>query len=331
MFDAAHIVILLATHNGARFIEEQIRSIQTQTVSSWKLLVRDDASQDGTLHLLADLARGDERIHCVADNHGRLGTVGNFAELMRISHAEGADYTFFADQDDVWTSTKLAGQLTYLLNIESCYSPKTPILVYSDLEVVDERLNRIHRSFMSYQGLSHESHDPLRVLLTQNFVTGCATVINRALLDLAVPLPPGIIMHDWWLALCAAACGQLAYQPEPMVRYRQHSANEVGAEGFQRMMNPFSSSSANRLARSEDYVVGSIRHAALLSERIVARDVVCSREALSLLERYGHCGDQGRFRRFWTVCRLKLRRQGVLRQFLLYWRLLVSRCWVVRI
>jgi rhamnosyltransferase len=331
MFDAAHIVILLATHNGARFIEEQIRSIQKQTVSNWNLLIRDDASQDGTLELLADLARGDERIHLVANAHGRLGIVGNFAELMRIAHAEGTDYTFFADQDDVWTSNKLADQLTHLLKVESCHSQKTPILVYSDLEVVDERLNRIHPSFMSYQGLTHESHDPLRVLLTQNFVTGCATAINRSLLDLAVPLPTGIIMHDWWLALCAAACGQLAYDPEPMVRYRQHSANEVGAEGFRRMMNPLCGSSANRLTRSEYYVVGSIRHAALLSERVIARDVVCSTEALSLLESYGHCGDQSRFRRFWTVCRLKLRRQGVLRQLLLYWRLLVSPCRVVRI
>src|SRR5687767_8578521 len=119
MFDAAHIVILLATHNGARFIEEQIWSIQKQTVSNWKLLVRDDASQDGTLELLADLARGDERIHLVAKAHGRLGIVGNFAELMRIAHAEGADYTFFADQDDVWASNKLADQLTHLLKVRS--------------------------------------------------------------------------------------------------------------------------------------------------------------------------------------------------------------------
>ena len=255
---------------------------------------------------------------------GRFGIVGNFGELMRIAHAEGADYIFFSDQDDVWVSNKIADQLTYLMGIESRHGQKTPILVYSDLEVVSEHLERIHPSFMDYQGLTHESHDPLRVLLTQNFVTGCATAINRPLLELAIPLPSDVVMHDWWLALCTAACGRLAYLPHAMVRYRQHGANQLGAEGFLTMMNPFSDAAGCRLARSGYYVFGSIRQAALLCERIVSREVPCTVETLSLLKRFAACAQEGRLRRLWTVSQLGLRRQGVLRQLLLYWRLLVS-------
>ena len=318
------IVILLGTYNGARFVEEQIKSIQGQTVNNWNLLVRDDASDDGTVELIAGLAKDDERIQWVKNGQGRLGIVGNFGELMRIAHSEGADYIFLSDQDDVWTSTKIAEQFTYLRKMEECYGENTPILVYSDLEIVDEQLRRIHPSFMSYQGLTHESRDPLRVLLTQNFVTGCATAINRPLLNLAVPLPPNVIMHDWWLALCGAACGQLAYLPQALLRYRQHAANQLGAEGLLTMLNPLSDASSRRLSRSEYYVSGSIGHAAILSERIVSRGVPCPAEALSLLRRFAACGQQGRLRRLWTVFRLKLRRQGLSRQLLLYWRFLVS-------
>jgi rhamnosyltransferase len=323
-FDGLRIVILLGTYNGARFIVDQIKSIQGQSIRNWSLLIRDDGSDDETLDLIADMAKQDERIRSIKNGHERLGIVGNFGELLRIAHAEGANYILFSDQDDVWISNKIEEQLAALRRLEARYGEHTAILVYSDLEVVDEQLRRIHPSFMSYQGLSHESHDPLRVLLTQNFVTGCATAMNRPLLNLAVPLPTDVIMHDWWLALCAATCGQLAYLPKALVRYRQHGANQLGAEGLFTMLNPLSESSHRRLSRSEYYVSGSIRHAALLSERVVLRGVPSSAEALSLVRRFAACGRKGRFGRLWTLFQLRLRRQGVFRQLLLYWRFLVS-------
>ena len=324
MFESRKVFVLLATYNGAEFLSDQIQSIQGQTISNWTLLVRDDGSEDDTRGVLERLAAKDKRIRCIHDTHGRLGIIGNFGELMRIAHVEGADYIFFSDQDDVWVSNKIADQLTYLMGMESRHGQKTPILVHSDLEVVSEQLERIHPSFMGYQGLNHEFHDPIRVLLTQNFVTGCTIAINRSLLELATPLPADVIMHDWWLALCAAACGCLAYLPHALVRYRQHGANQIGAEGFLTMMNPLSDASGRRLGRSGYYVFGLIRHAALLSERIVSREVPCSVETLTLLKRFAACAQEGRLRRLWTVSHLGLRRQGVLRQLLLYWRLLVS-------
>ncbi len=324
MLDAVRIVILLGTYNGGRFVGEQIRSIQGQTVSNWILLIRDDSSQDGTMEVIADFSRRDKRIRCIGDRLGRLGVVGNFGELMRIAQAESPDYIFLSDQDDVWMPNKIAAQLTYLKEMESQHGLKTPILVYSDLEVVSEQLERIHPSFMCYQGLTHESRDPLRVLLTQNFVTGCATVINRPLLELATPLPADVIIHDWWFALCAAACGRIEYLPHALVRYRQHGANQIGAEGFFTMANPLSDASERRMGRSGYYVFGSIKQAVLLSERVVSRGVPCSPESLWLLKRYAACAQEGRLRRLWTVFQLRLRRQGLFRQLLLYWRLLVS-------
>lgn len=318
------ICVLMGTYNGARFVRDQLWSIQEQTLSDWTILVRDDGSQDGTLEILLDCAKTDKRIRCVHDSHGRLGTVGNFGELMRIAFEEGTDYVFFSDQDDVWASNKIADQLKYLTEMELRYGQMIPILAYSDLEVVSDELERIHPSFMTYQGLAHESRDPLRVLLTQNFVTGCATAINRPLMALAIPLPADVIMHDWWLALCAAACGQIGYLPNSTLRYRQHDSNQIGAQRFLAMMNPMSPRTRRRLNEGGRQLFRTFGQAALLSERIVSREVPCPEETLTLLKRFSACAQQGRLRRLWTVTQLRLRRQGVLRQLLLYWRLLVS-------
>jgi len=82
---------------------------------------------------------------------------------------------------------------------------------------------------MHYKGFHHVNDDPLRTLLVQNFVTGCSAAGNRALIELASPVPRIAQMHDYWYALCAATFGELAYLPRPTLNYRQHSANNLGA------------------------------------------------------------------------------------------------------
>jgi len=314
----------LATYNGAEFLSDQIQSIQEQTISNWTLLVRDDGSVDNTRDVLDKLAAKDKRIRCIHDTRGCLGAAKNFGELMRVACIKDAEIIFFSDQDDVWLSTKMVEQINALDNMEASYGRDTPILVYSDLEVVDRWLQPIHHSFMRYQGLTHEAQCPARVLLTQNFVTGCAAVINDSLLKLAVPLPDGVVMHDWWLALCAAACGQIGYLPNSTLRYRQHESNQIGAQRILAMMNPSSPRTRRWWKEGGRRLFKSIEQAGLLSERIVSREVPCSGETLSLLQRYAACAREGRLRRLWTVSQLGVRRQGPLRRLLLYWRLLVS-------
>jgi len=95
--------------------------------------------------------------------------------------------------------------------------------------VVDEDLAPLAPSFTRFSGLNPQSGGRFNRLLIENVVTGCATTINRALARLACPIPPAVIMHDWWLALIAAACGRLEYIAEATVLYRQHSQNCIGA------------------------------------------------------------------------------------------------------
>ena len=51
-----------------------------------------------------------------------------------------------------------------------------------------------------------------------------------SLADLVTPIPCGVIMHDWWIALVAAAFGNVAHLDHATVRYRQHTGNDTGAK-----------------------------------------------------------------------------------------------------
>lgn len=323
MFAAKKILILLATYNGEKYLSDQIQSIQRQTVSNWKLLVRDDGSQDKTRDILRKFAIKDKRIRYFYDEHGCLGTTRNFGLLLQAALTEGADAIFFCDQDDIWLHHKIARQLQSLQEMERQYPPGTPLLCYSDLEVVDENLHQIHPSFMRYEKLRHEAHNPLDVLSTQNFITGCASVINRTLLEFATPIPNEIILHDWWLAICAAACGRIGYIDEQLVQYRQHSRNQIGALTADRLFNL--SAARKRLSKIQYYMLGTIAQAKLLSERIRETKIDCSEDNLELLDDFVSCLGKSTVRRLWTIYRLPLRRQGPWRKLLLFLRLLLMR------
>ena len=230
---AAELFIVMSCYNGDRFVKEQIESIQKQTLKDWTLLVRDDGSADDTVPLVDELARRDPRIVRISDGRGRLGPAASFGVLLERAFAAGARYVSLADQDDVWHPDKLQRGLALLRAREAVMGTDVPLLVHSDLTVVSEDLVLIHPSFLRFQGLLHVEDNPIRQLLVQNFVTGCSSVVNRALLGCALPFP-SILMHDWWLALCAGALGEILFLPEATLLYRQHAANTVGATGLRR-------------------------------------------------------------------------------------------------
>ena len=203
------IAIVLASYNGAKYIEDQIRSIQAQSIESWSLFIRDDGSSDDTMAKVTALLGDDHRAILVRDNLGTLGPIKNFSELMRLALEDGADYIFLADQDDVWHPEKLRIFIDEMGRLEGVAGKELPLLVHSDLDVVNDSIETIHPSFMKYMRLA-PNQSAIRVFLCQNIVTGCVCMVNRALLNLALPVPQEVLMHDWWLALLASACGRIA-------------------------------------------------------------------------------------------------------------------------
>lgn len=224
--------ILLATCNGERFIQEQVSSILNQSYPHLSLIICDDQSTDQTPIILAELAKNHpERIKIISAGR-KLGVNQCFSFLLE--HIEN-DYLMFADQDDVWLKHKVENAMESIQILEKQYGCDIPLLVHSNLKVVDAKLEVLSDSFWSYSNLFPKNGSSLNRLIVQNAVTGCSLLMNRALVNKAMPIPEEAIQHDWWIALVAAAFGYIKEIEEPSILYRQHTANAVGAIKY----NPF--------------------------------------------------------------------------------------------
>lgn len=220
------VAILLATYNGSKFLIDQIDSLLSQSYSSWKLYISDNGSTDTTLQIIENYCtKYPDRIFTL-NNNSALSAKANFSFLL---HNVIADYYFFCDQDDFWFSYKLEITLHEMNKNEKTHSSEIPILVHTDLTVTDKNLKIISPSYWEYQNID-PSKTRLSQLLVQNVVTGCTVVINKALRDIAIPVPNEVIMHDWWLALVASSFGYISCIKEPTIYYRQHGLNDVGAK-----------------------------------------------------------------------------------------------------
>lgn len=322
MPDRDLIHILLPTYNGARFLPAQLASVQRQTHGAWRLLVRDDGSQDASVAIVDALAREDPRIERLVDGDGHRGCAGCVARLMAGADARGATLVAFADQDDVWVPGKLAQSLDRLRSVERERGETHPVLVHTDLAVVDEALQPRHPSFLRFERIRHDAQRPLETLLVQNFVTGCTALFNRPLLELALPVPDDIPMHDWWVALCAAASGTIAFDPRPTVRYRQHGAAALGTKGFVTRLLPWKANWAALWRRGSVAHRRAVAQARALRARLARLDA--GAPALAPLDRWLALfeADVTGFERVRRARALGVRTQHPLRTALLYARLL---------
>lgn len=219
--------ILLSTYNGEEFLSAQIDSLLCQTYTDWKLIIRDDLSSDGTMSLISEYkSKYPDRIYVLENKSIKKGVVGSFECLLEASAER---YVAFCDQDDVWAPDKLLLQVEKMRELEAVHGNSMPILVHTDLSVVDDRLELINESFWEYQHLNPNKMCSLPRLLVQNCVTGCTVLINRPLIVLATPFPDGVIMHDWWMALIAVSEGIVCDIKISTVKYRQHDNNDTGA------------------------------------------------------------------------------------------------------
>lgn len=222
MLENGSIDILLSLFGTSPFLPEMLRSLQKQSLQGASLICRKDAPCDELIRPLrcmhfARVLKGDEH----------LGVTVSYWELLKHSTAE---YTMFADQDDVWHANKIAVTLDAMRKLEDIHGKKTPLLVHTDLQICDEKLNVLHKSFIRFQALN-PNLTQLRHLMIQNNVTGCTMMINKALKQLLRPFPAEAICHDWYIALVAASFGKVFFLPEATVDYRQHDNNVFGAKG----------------------------------------------------------------------------------------------------
>ena len=221
MITSPSIQILLATYNGARFLQEQLDSLFAQTRQDFTLLVRDDGSTDNTLQIVRDYQqRYPDRIRIITDRRKNLGATRNFGCLLE--HAD-ADYIFCCDQDDIWKPDKVEMEMREMAVLEQA-DTTVPCLVFSDMMAIDE-VGHVQNDSVWQQLHLHPDFFTLNRLLVQNIPHGCTMLINRPMRNLAVPLPKEALLHDHWIALLAASCGRWKAISEPTVLLRNHGSN----------------------------------------------------------------------------------------------------------
>jgi glycosyltransferase involved in cell wall biosynthesis len=213
------VVILLGAKDGARFLRDQLCSFARQLHKNWALIVSDDGSRDASRDIVARFAAGLEQPVSLGDGPGK-GVCANFLSLAADPTIEG-DYFAFSDQDDVWYDDKLTRALAWL----SAVPPAVPALYFGRTELItaDGRPCGFSPLF---------TRPPLfRNALVQNMAGGNTMVFNRAakkLLEAAGTLD--VVLHDWWVyQLVSAAGGEVHYDAEPVLRYRQHDDNLLGS------------------------------------------------------------------------------------------------------
>lgn len=260
---APTVSVVVAAHDGAAYVAEQVGSILAQSIPPAQLVLADDASQDDTVVLVeAQVARSGWRGDLVVLRRAAaLGVVGNVASGIAVATG---DLVALADQDDIWRADKLAR-----LTDRFARRPELA-LVHTDARLVDAAGTPLGETLARSLSL----RGPIRrdllagrafaAYLRRNLVTGATVLARREILERALPVPDGWL-HDEWFGVVAATLGEVEYVPEPLIDYRQHGANEVGAreltagQRWSRFAEP-------RAARNERL----LRRAEILPERLRA-------------------------------------------------------------
>lgn len=208
------ISVCIATHNGEKYIKEQLDSILCQLSPVDEVVISDDGSTDSTLEIIEGYK--DSRIKIYTMVHTRKGMKSHYYVTMNfenaLKHAMG-DYIFLSDQDDVWVSNKVDNCMEILQNHD---------MVLHNLQCVDGDLHPMN------QNIYNNSFRPKNYLMRRGKHYGCALAFKRELLQYILPFPKKLLIHDFWVGIIGEIFGSFKFLDEPLTKYRIHSTNASG-------------------------------------------------------------------------------------------------------
>ena len=205
--------VCVATYNGEKYIEQQLRSILSQIAPDDEVIVSDDGSTDKTLTIVR--AIGDSRIRI---RHSQAHYFrDNFIGAMREAQGE---IVFLSDQDDVWLPGKYERCVKELQDAD---------LVCTNSQMTDENLHVIEPDFFS---VYHSGKGILKNAMNNTYYGSCMA-FRRTLLQDALPVPPTReIGHDIWLGLVAEMTGRVKFIDTPYLLYRRHGETATSTTGL---------------------------------------------------------------------------------------------------
>ncbi|WP_299880751.1 glycosyltransferase family 2 protein [uncultured Cocleimonas sp.] len=214
------IHVILCCYQGEKYISKQLDSILAQDYPLIEIHVSDDCSVDSTLSIVSEYCAKYPNISFYR-NHKNLGFLKNFeSSLERVS----GKYFALCDQDDIWCTDKLSLSMQELQFLENSY-PDKPILIHSDLELINDQDEVIESSFFTKKGLVFSETKSLALILGHCGVMGNTILMNRNLIEKALPFPVQLKYHDYWFALINECFGVRKTISKPLVKYRLHDTN----------------------------------------------------------------------------------------------------------
>ena len=306
------VKILMATYNGEKYLSGQIDSLLAQTVTDFSILIADDGSSDGTWDIISHyISKFPDKISAFRKRENSGGSKYNFLDLMAGDHADlikanqiKSNYYMLCDQDDIWQPDKIEKTLAKMKELETKSGIDLPILIHTDLQVVDPDLKVISPSYKRAMN-SNFNRTALHQVIIQNILTGCTAMYNQPLARLLIRKPKYCIMHDWWLLLVAAAFGKVSHINDATILYRQHDKNEIGAKDVRKF-----SYKMNRLIHG-----GQVRQAIfntfLQAESFLDtyNDMLTPKQK-DIIEKYCAIPLMGKLKRWHTIYNLKSYKNG---------------------
>ena len=220
------VKVLMSTYNGQKYLREQLDSILNQEGIEVSILIRDDGSQDGTIEILSEYAEKYPNIELIEGDN--LGFAQSFMGLIyKANEYSDIDYFAFSDQDDVWQPAKLSSAVRMLEKMNNSRMR----LYFSNTMAVDENLTPLFKT---------HTQSTLRLdkaaSLVRYFILGCTMVFDKNLVEFVSKHKPvyQVLMHDLWIHQTCAFFGEIVYDDEPRILYRQHSSNAAGV-GFSKV------------------------------------------------------------------------------------------------
>lgn len=295
--------ILLAAFQSAPYLREQLDSIIAQSDPNWRILIHDGGSTDSTLDIIRTYTEKFPGKICFLGS-SKASACTNFSLLMSASTSE---LIMLCDHDDIWLPDKIAETRERFIQETRKHPAGTPLLVFSDLIIVDRNLRIINASLMNYSNLNPQRL-ALSQLLVQNVPHGNTMMFNSALCKLAHPIPKKAVMHDNWIALTAAAFGRIAYLNRATILYRQHECNVFGAScySFPSFLKKIYDGRKKLLFRW--YM--NVAQAQAFLEHHRAR---LAPEQLDMLELFANIRHIGFFKKRYVLCRYKIWKTGFFR------------------
>ena len=230
MADNSRFAVILCSHNGARFIGEQIRSILDQAMPV-TIHVHDFASRDGTRAVLDALHLQAGKRMTVTFHDQAPGAAASFLVALRHTLQRLPDdaLILFADQDDVWCPEKLV-TITREITRRGL-SPAEPFLLFHDVTVVDADLTPLRPTYYTGNPFMVPRDLDRRRLMMANPAIGHTMLLSTPLARVVAAWPDseGYLMHDWLAILIASRIGRIEHIPEALSLYRQHDSNVLGA------------------------------------------------------------------------------------------------------